>query len=148
MCCFGALVCLIEDMIDILVCLATESVTKCVITLSAVLGTVLYLNRYHGLGVSLGFGVYQINNDGNYNIPTNDNEMIHPGINGPPAIQYTKDGPYPAQRKTPGGDPFISSLIINILIFSIVIIYFIKFYFRDRGLVQTYRRTHAFPIDD
>lgn len=110
MLCFGDIICFIEDMVEFLICIITQSIITCFLTVSLLMGTMIYLKRQYGFEQSfrIGISVMHLNTEDAGPMPT------IAGANEPPVNVRTRDVPYLTYNKVPEGKVEVSFINIQI----------------------------------
>lgn len=130
MSCFGDIICFLEDLIEFLLCIITQSAISCVVTVGVLMGTMMYLKRQYRPEESLHFGVSLINlaAEGTGPMPTTT------GTSRPPVNLQSRDVPYLPYHNVPQGNSLINNQI-DIIKILIVLTYITKFCFRAFGFI-------------
>lgn len=104
MSCFDDILCFIEDMIEFLICIITESIITFALALGIVMGTMVYMKRQYRLEQALRTQAINLNTEDTGPMPTST------GTSRPPVNQNTKDVPYMPYNNVPEGNLFLSSI--------------------------------------
>lgn len=101
--CFDDVLCFIEDVIELLLCIITQSIVTMALTVGVLMGTMMYLNRQYRLEQSLRYSmpVINMNTEGIGPMPMNI------GTNGAPMNQHTRNVPHMPSHKIPEGNSFL-----------------------------------------
>lgn len=106
MLCLEDILCYIEEMIEFILCIITESIISCALIVGILMGTMMYLKMQYGLGQSLDYGipVLNMNTECTGPMPTST------GTSGPPMNQHITDVPFLPDHKVPEGNSFLLSI--------------------------------------